>query len=85
MHVTLELDKKYWFPEHSQLKSYVDINIEQPPLLSHQRKIHTRLVTPAELRYTDEDPLLQNGIMRLQARSQLSINTGRNAVDHGTG
>ncbi|KAK4647785.1 uncharacterized protein QC761_104390 [Podospora bellae-mahoneyi] len=55
MNVTLELKEKRRFPSQSELNSWVEINIEQPRLLSHRWKVHTRLVRPAELSYSHEN------------------------------
>ncbi|KAK4196882.1 hypothetical protein QBC40DRAFT_257547 [Triangularia verruculosa] len=55
MNVTLELKEKRRFPSQSELNSWVEINIEQPRLLSHRWKVHTRLVRPVELSYSHEN------------------------------
>ncbi|KAK0748060.1 hypothetical protein B0T21DRAFT_379979 [Apiosordaria backusii] len=55
MNVTLELKEKRRFPSQSELNSWVEINIEQPRLLSHRWKVYTRLVRPAELSYSHEN------------------------------
>jgi hypothetical protein len=52
MHATLELKEKSRFPSGSNLSSWVEINIEQPRLLSHRWKVETRLVRPPELGYS---------------------------------
>lgn len=54
MQSTLELKEKRRFPGHSDLNSWVEINIEQPHLLNHRWKVETTLVRPAELSYTNE-------------------------------
>lgn len=55
MNVTLEVKDKRGFPSHSELNSWVEMNIEQPRLLNHRWKVHTRLVRPAELSYSHGD------------------------------
>ncbi|KXX80450.1 Regulatory protein abaA [Madurella mycetomatis] len=55
MQVTLELKEKRRFPTQSELNSWVEINIEQPRLLNHRWKVHTRLSRPAELSYSHDD------------------------------
>ncbi|KAK4231721.1 regulatory protein abaA [Podospora fimiseda] len=52
MNVTLEGKDKRGFPSHSELNSWVEMNIEQPALLNHRWKVHTKLVRPKELIYS---------------------------------
>ncbi|KAK3393771.1 hypothetical protein B0H63DRAFT_407062 [Podospora didyma] len=49
MHVVLELKEKRRFPTQSELNSWIEVNIEQPHLLSHRWRVHTHLMRPVEL------------------------------------
>ncbi|EAA35779.2 hypothetical protein GE21DRAFT_801 [Neurospora crassa] len=54
MNVALELKEKRGFPNQSDFNSWIEINIEQPQLLSHRWKVETKLVRPAELSFMSE-------------------------------
>lgn len=54
MNVALELKEKRGFPNQSDFNSWIEINIEQPQLLSHRWKVETKLVRPAELSFVSE-------------------------------
>ncbi|KAK0734347.1 hypothetical protein B0T26DRAFT_66251 [Lasiosphaeria miniovina] len=56
MHSVLQLKEKRRFPSQSDLNSWIEINIEQPHLLSHRWKVHTQLVRPPELSYSQDNP-----------------------------
>ncbi|KAK4170281.1 hypothetical protein QBC43DRAFT_295133 [Cladorrhinum sp. PSN259] len=55
MNVTIEVKDKRGFPGHSELNSWVEMNIEQPRLLNHHWKVQTKLVRPTELSYSHKD------------------------------
>ena len=54
MNVAVELKEKRGFPNQSDFNSWIEINIEQPQLLSHRWKVETKLVRPAELSFVSE-------------------------------
>ena len=54
MNVALDLKEKQRFPTHSNLSTWIEMNIEQHHLLSHRWKVETKLVRPTELSFVNE-------------------------------